>query len=70
MGAPPVVHCCVCGARHSSASPDVLYRSADAKWWCADETLCAALLALTLEAMRAAITQVWAELEANGWKIP
>lgn len=69
-GVPPVVHCCVCGERHSSASPAVLYRSADGRWWCRNELACLERHSAVLAAMQRALDEVLAELEANGWKLP
>ena len=68
-GVPPVVHCCVCGQCHSSASPAVLYRSADGQWWCRDERDCPERQAAVVAAMQQALDDVWAELEANGWRL-
>lgn len=69
-GTPPVVHCCVCGERHSSASKAVLYRSADGLWWCADERSCYERRDATIAAMGRAWNDVLAELEAAGWMWP
>lgn len=69
-GKPPVVHCCVCGHRHSTASPAVLYRSADGQWWCADEDACHGRYTGLIEAMQRALDEVWEELAANGWRWP
>lgn len=69
-GTPPVVHCCVCGQCHSSASPAVLYRSGDGQWWCRDERACRERHAALVVKMQQALDEVWAELEANGWKLP
>ena len=69
-GAPPVVHCCVCGKCHSSSSPQVLYRTLDGQWWCRDERACYERRDATVKAMQQALDDVWAELEARGWKLP
>lgn len=67
---PPVVYCCVCGERHSSASTGVMYRSEDAQWWCRNELACRERQAAVIAAMQRALDDVWAELEAGGWKLP
>jgi hypothetical protein len=58
------------------ANPGVMYRSLDKKWWCADEKLCLARVAAApatdpqdIAAMYRALDQVWADLEANGWRL-
>lgn len=69
-GVPPVVHCCMCGQCHSSDSKAVLYRSEDGLWWCAYEQACVARHAALVVKMQQALDDVWAELEAAGWKWP
>ena len=77
-----LVFCCVCGAGHRPGSPAVLFRSADHRWWCADEFACflrarlaeqaaqdAARHAAEVAAMYRALDRVWASLEAGGWKL-
>jgi hypothetical protein len=70
------VACCICGALHDPASPAVLYRSLDKKWWCTDGKLCLARIAAApatapqdTAAMYRALDQVWAGLEKNGWRL-
>lgn len=69
------VTCCVCGQIHDPLHLSVLYRSADGKWWCTDEKAChrragaAPLSAADKAAMYRALESVWAELEANGWRL-
>jgi hypothetical protein len=77
------VACCICGALHDPRDPAVSYRSLDKKWWCADETACTERRALAevaghagittpagdLAAMYRALDAVWADLEANGWRL-
>lgn len=70
MEAAPIIYCCVCGTAFPASDPAVLYRSADGKWWCADEIACRAVLNYTIKMMQAALDDVWAELKENGWKIP
>ena len=77
-----LVYCCICGIACDPSDPAVTYRSLDRKWWCADETDCTdraarASLALLADQARAgeladmdrALESVWADLEANGWKL-
>jgi DNA-binding GntR family transcriptional regulator len=79
----PNVNCCVCGQLWNSGDPRVLYRSLDHKWWCQDETECMSRAghieehqriidqarADDLAAMYRALDRVWADLEAQGWRI-
>lgn len=74
MNAPVFVYCCVCASRWDTRDPRVLYRSADRRWWCRDEEPCTqrARASMTAEeeaAMQRALDDVWAELEARGWKL-
>ena len=76
------VFCCICGQAHDVFDPAVEYRGIDHRWWCTDEGACtdravrADLAAIhlagaspELAAMYAALDQVWADLEANDWRI-
>ena len=73
------VFCCVCGEPHNPRRPDVSYRSGDGRWWCTDELACwgrardaDAIMQQHLAnvaAMYRALENVWADLEASGWKL-
>ena len=58
------VVCLVCGYRWLATDPGVLYRSADQRWWCADEIACAERVT-----MRAGLAKAWTGLwKAMGWQ--
>ena len=63
MTAPAVVYCLVCGHPHDPADPAVLYRSADGRWWCTDETQCHVRVTMQ-RALDAFFDQLWSEM---GW---
>ena len=73
------VFCCVCGLPWNARDPRVCYRSGDRRWWCTDEVACwlrardgeAAFRQhlADVAAMYRALECVWADLEANEWKI-
>ena len=73
------VFCCVCGTPFSTGNPAIEYRSLDRRWWCTDEVAC--IMRATINgqqaqdwmadtaAIQAALTSVWASLDADGWKL-
>ena len=69
----PIVACCVCFHLHRAGSTGVLYRSADGRWWCRNELACRRQErqhVADVAAMWRALDQVWAGLEADGWRWP
>jgi hypothetical protein len=74
------VRCCVCGTIHRPGAipATALYRSADQRWWCANEIDCWARAraaewadahAAQLAAMYRALESVWDSLEKQGWRM-
>ena len=79
--APVWVFCCVCGQAHDARRVPATahWHSEGRKWWCADEVACIMRATINEQsaqewmadtaAIQAALTSVWASLDADGWKL-
>ena len=62
------VFCCICGEAWAAGNPAVEYRSLDRRWWCRDETECTGRRARGEAELDAAIGEVLADMEKQGWR--
>ena len=65
---PVVVRCCVCDKPWDALDTGVV--KGHSLWWCRSAPGCKQRKAVLVAKMQAALDQVWASLEADGWRWP
>ncbi len=65
---PIVVRCCVCDKPWDALDVGVV--KVHSSWWCRSAKACQRRKAAVVAKMQAALDEVWASLERDGWRWP